>query len=44
MGKVFDSKLFERSVIVCALVDDLAQFQDGDETMIGDRGITLSGG
>jgi len=34
-----------RSVIeACALTHDLALFPHGDDTLIGDKGITLSGG
>jgi len=29
---------------VCALKSDLDQFPLGDETVVGERGITLSGG
>ncbi|KAF7731738.1 hypothetical protein EC973_008252 [Apophysomyces ossiformis] len=35
---------YEATITACALEKDLATFEDGDETEIGERGITLSGG
>ena len=35
---------YEQVVHVCDLEEDLQQLPDGDQTVIGSRGITLSGG
>jgi len=43
-GKPFDEKLYRRILYVCALEDDIKQFTDGDQTLVGERGVTLSGG
>lgn len=43
-GYRYDSEFYERTVKACALVDDFAQLPDGDETVVGERGISLSGG
>ena len=43
-GYRYDSEFYEKTVHACALVDDFAQLPDGDETVVGERGISLSGG
>ncbi|KAJ3302897.1 hypothetical protein HDV03_004469 [Kappamyces sp. JEL0829] len=43
-GKEFDEKEYTRVVDACALRPDLASFQNGDSTLIGPKGINLSGG
>ncbi|PNH37816.1 hypothetical protein VD0004_g8985 [Verticillium dahliae] len=43
-GYRYDSTFYEKTVKACALVDDFAQLPDGDETVVGERGISLSGG
>ncbi|KAG9492165.1 ATP-binding cassette sub-family C member 4 [Eleutherodactylus coqui] len=43
-GKEYNQEKYERVLRVCALKKDLMQLDDGDMTMIGDRGVTLSGG
>jgi len=43
-GQPFDHKRYEEVVEVCALKRDFALFPFGDETLVGDRGVTLSGG
>jgi ABC-type multidrug transport system fused ATPase/permease subunit len=43
-GNPFDEKKYRRILNVCALEDDLKQLVNGDETMVGERGVTLSGG
>ncbi|UNI21361.1 ATP-binding cassette glutathione S-conjugate transporter ycf1 [Purpureocillium takamizusanense] len=43
-GYRYDSEFYERTVKACALLDDFAQLPDGDETVVGERGISLSGG
>ncbi|KAJ2123887.1 Multidrug resistance-associated protein 1 [Coemansia sp. RSA 720] len=43
-GREYDSAFFKKVVHACALADDIAQWPDGDLTVIGDRGINISGG
>ncbi|KAK4455830.1 hypothetical protein QBC34DRAFT_388031 [Podospora aff. communis PSN243] len=43
-GYRYDSSFYERTVKACALLDDFTQLPDGDETVVGERGISLSGG
>ncbi|KAK1756041.1 P-loop containing nucleoside triphosphate hydrolase protein [Echria macrotheca] len=43
-GYRYDSNFYERTVKACALLDDFTQLPDGDETVVGERGISLSGG
>ncbi|KAM9328000.1 ATP-binding cassette sub-family C member 4 isoform 2-T2 [Pholidichthys leucotaenia] len=43
-GKEMNLQKYERVIRACALKRDLELFPDGDLTVIGDRGATLSGG
>ncbi|KAM4711154.1 ATP-binding cassette sub-family C member 4-like isoform 2-T2 [Anableps anableps] len=43
-GRDLNRKKYERVLRACALKRDLELFPDGDLTLIGDRGATLSGG
>ncbi|KAI5868128.1 ABC transporter type 1, transmembrane domain-containing protein [Durotheca rogersii] len=43
-GHRYDSLFYEKTVKACALVADFAQLPDRDETVVGERGISLSGG
>ncbi|KAG0152553.1 hypothetical protein CROQUDRAFT_55936 [Cronartium quercuum f. sp. fusiforme G11] len=43
-GARYDEIAYKRVIEACALVDDLAMLSDGDETEVGERGISLSGG
>ncbi|KUJ14451.1 multidrug resistance-associated protein [Mollisia scopiformis] len=43
-GLPFDPVRYEKVVEACALTQDLAMFEDGDETEVGAQGISLSGG
>lgn len=43
-GHRYDSNFYEKTVKACALLDDFVQLPDGDETVVGERGISLSGG
>jgi ATP-binding cassette subfamily C (CFTR/MRP) protein 1 len=43
-GHRYDPAFYRRTVEACALVDDFAALPDGDETVVGERGISLSGG
>ncbi|KAA1472498.1 multidrug resistance-associated ABC transporter [Dentipellis sp. KUC8613] len=40
----YDEKRYQRTLEVCALVNDLKILEDGDESEIGERGVNLSGG
>ena len=43
-GQNYDELRFETIVEVCALQADLSIFPDGDQTIVGERGVLLSGG
>ncbi|CAG0881128.1 unnamed protein product [Darwinula stevensoni] len=43
-GKTYDKTLFSRVVHACALLKDLKHFPHRERSLVGDRGITLSGG
>ncbi|KAG2178689.1 hypothetical protein INT44_001842 [Umbelopsis vinacea] len=43
-GLPLDYQRYRSVIEACALVQDLAQYPDGDQTEIGEKGITLSGG
>ncbi|KAL7409478.1 hypothetical protein BDY24DRAFT_218614 [Mrakia frigida] len=43
-GSPFDEKRYATVLRACALVPDLAMLEDDDETEIGAKGVTLSGG
>ncbi|KAL1726027.1 P-loop containing nucleoside triphosphate hydrolase protein [Schizophyllum commune] len=43
-GAPFDSERYEQVLHQCALKRDLALFDAGDETEVGEKGVTLSGG
>lgn len=43
-GYRYDPDFYEKTITACALMDDFAQLPDGDETVVGERGISLSGG
>lgn len=43
-GNKDDPEFYQRTIHACALIDDLAILPDGDETMVGEKGISLSGG
>ena len=40
----WDPQFYERTIKACALTEDLAVLPDGDQTEVGERGISLSGG
>lgn len=44
MGTEFDKERYYNVIEACALKKDIDLFKFGDETVVGDRGITLSGG
>ncbi|KAJ0292060.1 hypothetical protein CBS470a_003113 [Colletotrichum nupharicola] len=43
-GRGFDRSLYDRVTQACALLPDFKMLPNGDETEIGERGITVSGG
>ncbi|KEP50340.1 multidrug resistance-associated ABC transporter [Rhizoctonia solani 123E] len=43
-GSPYDKERYEATLNCCALLPDLAIFEDGDETEIGEKGVSLSGG
>jgi len=43
-GRPFDKAWYEEVIHVCALTHDLLDMPYGDQTLVGDKGITLSGG
>ncbi|KAG8517021.1 Multidrug resistance-associated protein 4, partial [Galemys pyrenaicus] len=43
-GKKYEKERYEKVIKACALKKDLQLLEDGDLTLIGDRGATLSGG
>lgn len=43
-GSEYDEERYKRVIHVCALERDMEQFPFGDQTLIGDKGVTLSGG
>ncbi|CAG9326280.1 unnamed protein product [Blepharisma stoltei] len=44
MGLEYDEGLYKSVIHACALEHDIESFVFGDNTVVGDRGITLSGG
>lgn len=44
MGCDWDAERYRNTIHVCALEEDIQQFQQGDETLLGDKGINISGG
>ncbi|KAK5677390.1 ATP-binding cassette glutathione S-conjugate transporter ycf1 [Elasticomyces elasticus] len=43
-GYRWDSAFYDRTVKACALIEDFSSLPDGDQTEVGERGISLSGG
>ncbi|XP_048244120.1 ATP-binding cassette sub-family C member 4-like [Haliotis rufescens] len=43
-GDEFDSKRYENVIQACALTRDLSMMSHGDQTLVGERGLLLSGG
>jgi ATP-binding cassette subfamily C (CFTR/MRP) protein 1 len=43
-GRPFNGELYNRTLKNCALLPDLASLTDGDQTEVGEKGISLSGG
>nr|XP_023023861.1 multidrug resistance-associated protein 4-like [Leptinotarsa decemlineata] len=43
-GQAYEPKKYGEVIRVCALESDLVKFPHGDRTLVGERGVTLSGG
>ena len=43
-GHRFDPEFYHRTVHACALLEDFESLPDGDDTQVGEKGISLSGG
>lgn len=43
-GKPFDQLKYNRVLNVCAMKKDIQLFPYGDKTLVGERGVSLSGG
>jgi ABC-type multidrug transport system fused ATPase/permease subunit len=43
-GEEFDEKKYKAVIEACCLTTDLATFSNGDATLVGARGVSLSGG
>ena len=44
MGKQFDQERYDEVLKACALDIDMDRLPEGDQTIVGDRGLVLSGG
>ncbi|KAJ1992033.1 hypothetical protein GGI25_005694 [Coemansia spiralis] len=43
-GRDYDEEYYKRVLYACALIDDINIWKSGDQTVIGERGINISGG
>ncbi|CCD27007.1 ATP-binding cassette glutathione S-conjugate transporter YCF1 NDAI_0J01150 [Naumovozyma dairenensis CBS 421] len=43
-GHKYDAEFYEKTIKACALTIDLSVLVDGDQTLVGEKGISLSGG
>jgi len=43
-GAKFNPEFYHKVIEACALIPDMESFPNGDETFVGDNGVTLSGG
>lgn len=43
-GHKYDEDFYQKTIKACALTIDLAVLMDGDQTLVGEKGISLSGG
>ena len=42
-GRAMEREWYERTLSSCGLAEDLAQLSNGDSSLVGDRGLVLSG-
>ncbi|KAG7661583.1 uncharacterized protein J8A68_004850 [[Candida] subhashii] len=43
-GCRFDQEVYQQTIEACQLIPDLAVLPDGDDTQVGEKGVSLSGG
>lgn len=43
-GRSYDKQLYQRALLLSALQDDIKAFNKGDDIILGDKGVSLSGG
>ena len=43
-GKELDEVWYAEVIAACCLEEDISQLPHGDDTLVGERGVTLSGG
>ncbi|XP_029448719.1 multidrug resistance-associated protein 7-like isoform X2 [Rhinatrema bivittatum] len=43
-GRVYNARFYQEVIEACALADDLKILPAGDQTTVGEKGVTLSGG
>ncbi|KAJ8291463.1 ATP-dependent bile acid permease [Rhodotorula toruloides] len=43
-GEEYDDERYRETIFACALEDDLEALPEGDETRVGERGLSMSGG
>ena len=43
-GREYEEDLYKEVIRACCLEEDLKQLDYGDQTIVGERGVTLSGG
>ncbi|KAJ2506863.1 ATP-binding cassette glutathione S-conjugate transporter ycf1, partial [Coemansia sp. RSA 1939] len=43
-GRDYDEEFYNKVVFSCALSEDIANWKNGSETRIGERGMNISGG
>lgn len=44
MGQAWDADRYQQTIDACGLRDDIEIMENGDQTKVGERGVTLSGG
>lgn len=44
LGREYDPYRYAQVIMVCALAKDLRRLPHGDQTLVGERGVMLSGG
>ena len=43
-GQPYDEHRYTRIIKACALMEDIQQYPNGDQIIVGERGVVLSGG